>query len=165
MENSKKIEAYQLMLAQAEELFADEDNALANLSNASALLKTTLPNSVFTGVYLYDGTELILGPFQGHVSCVRIALGKGVCGEVAQTQVPMIVDDVTTHANYIACDSAARSEIVLPIMRDGQLLGVLDLDSHKVADYDQIDKEYLSSFIDLLVAHTKWDFAMFGVTR
>ncbi|MFS1663968.1 GAF domain-containing protein [Streptococcus sp. zg-JUN1979] len=165
MENSKKIEAYQLMLAQAEALFADEDNALANLSNASALLKTTLPNSVFTGVYLYDGTELILGPFQGHVSCVRIALGKGVCGEVAQTQVPMIVDDVTTHANYIACDSAARSEIVLPIMRDGQLLGVLDLDSHKVADYDQIDKEYLSSFIDLLVAHTKWDFAMFGVTR
>lgn len=162
IEQDKK-NAYELMLAQAGLLLEKESNALANLSNMSALLKQTLPNSVFTGFYLFDGKELILGPFQGGVSCVRIALGKGVCGEVAQKRQTMIVDDVTKHANYIACDSAARSEIVVPMVKEGQLIGVLDLDSHLVGDYDDLDQAYLEQFVTLLVEKTTWDFSMFGV--
>ena len=100
MTNEEKKIAYELMLAQAKVLFANEDNALANFANASALLNTTLPNSVFTGFYLMDNikNELILGPFQGNVSCVRIALGKGVCGQSAAENRTLIVEDVTKHA-------------------------------------------------------------------
>lgn len=165
MKNRKKIEDYELMLAQAKALFANESNALANLSNASALIKTTLPNSVFAGFYLFDGSELILGPFQGNVSCVHIALGKGVCGEVAKTEKIMIVADVHQHPNYISCDSAAMSEIVLPMIKEDQLLGVLDLDSSLVDDYDAIDQEYLERFVDGLISSTSWDFTMFGVSK
>lgn len=162
MTHQEKQATYQLLLAQLDALLEGESNALANLSNASALLNQALPNSVFTGFYLYDGTELILGPFQGGVSCVHIALGKGVCGESAAKEATMIVEDVRTHANYISCDSAAMSEIVVPMMKDGQLLGVLDLDSRLVADYDAIDQEYLEQFVTLLLEKTKWNFAMFG---
>ena len=163
MTHSEKISNYQLLLAQLEALLEGESNALANLANASALLNQALPNSVFTGFYLFDGEELILGPFQGGVSCVHIALGKGVCGESAQTQQTIIVDDVTSHANYISCDAAAMSEIVVPMVKDGQLLGVLDLDSRLKADYDAIDQEYLEQFVALLLEKTDWNFAMFGV--
>ncbi|MGT2950521.1 GAF domain-containing protein [Streptococcus cuniculi] len=161
LEQEKK-STYDLLLAQLAGLLDGERNALANLSNSAALLNQTLPNSVFTGYYLFDGTELILGPFQGGVSCVHIALGKGVCGQSAQESRTIIVDDVRTHANYISCDAAALSEIVVPMIKEGQLLGVLDLDSHLVADYDAIDKEYLERFVALLVEGTDWNFAMFG---
>ena len=163
MTHSEKKSNYQLLLAQLEALLEGESNTLANLANASALLNQALPNSVFTGFYLFDGEELILGPFQGGVSCVHIALGKGICGESAQTQKTIIVDDVTSHANYIACDAAAMSEIVVPMVKDGQLLGVLDLDSRLKADYDAIEQEYLEQFVALLLEKTDWNFAMFGV--
>lgn len=162
MLNKEKESTYQLLLAQLEALLEGERNALANLSNASALLNQALPNSVFTGFYLFDGEELLLGPFQGGVSCVHIALGKGVCGESAQKQETLIVDDVTTHENYIACDSAAMSEIVVPMLKNGKLLGVLDLDSRLKADYNEIDKSYLEQFVSILVEKTDWNFAMFG---
>ncbi|MGT2961028.1 GAF domain-containing protein [Streptococcus caballi] len=161
--NSEKISNYQILIAQAEAMFASEKNALANLSNASALLNMTLPNSVFAGFYLFDGKELILGPFQGAVSCVHIALGKGVCGESAQKRQTLIVEDVTKHANYISCDSAAKSEIVVPMIVDGQLVGVLDLDSSELADYDAIDQTYMERFVALLLEKTDWNFDMFGV--
>ena len=159
MTNEEKKSAYELMLAQAKVLFANENNALANFSNASALLNTTLPNSVFTGFYLMDNVknELILGPFQGNVSCVRIALGKGVCGQSAAENRTLIVEDVTKHANYIACDSAARSEIVVPMVKDGKLVGVLDLDSH------QVDQDYLEAFVKILLEKTELTFGMFEV--
>lgn len=163
MNKQEKIANYKLMLAQAKALFADERNALANLANASALLKMALPRSVFAGFYLFDGRELILGPFQGAVSCVHIALGKGVCGESAQKHQTLIVEDVTKHANYISCDSAAKSEIVVPMVVDGQLVGVLDLDSSELADYDAIDQTYLERFVALLLEKTDWNFDMFGV--
>lgn len=159
--NEKK-SSYELLLAQLEALLEGEDNALANLSNASALLKQSLPNSVFTGFYLFDGAELILGPFQGGVSCVHIALGKGVCGEAAEKKQTLIVENVAQHANYISCDSAARSEIVVPMVKEGQLLGVLDLDSHLLGDYDEVDREYLEVFVQLLIKNTIWNFEMFG---
>ncbi|MGT2749736.1 GAF domain-containing protein [Streptococcus orisasini] len=165
MNKQEKIANYQLMLAQAKALFANEPNALANLANASALLQQTLPNSVFTGFYLFDGSELILGPFQGNVSCVRIALGKGVCGESAQKKQTLIVEDVSRHANYISCDAAAKSEIVVPMYQGERLLGVLDLDSSLVGDYNTVDQKYLEKFVAVLVEKTKWDFGMFGVTN
>lgn len=162
MTKEEKIAAYTLLNAQLEALLEGETNALANLSNASALLNQALPRSVFTGFYLFDGEELVLGPFQGGVSCVHIALGKGVCGESAQKQETMIVENVKTHPNYISCDAAAMSEIVVPMMKNGQLLGVLDLDSEIIGDYDAIDQEYLETFVAILVEKTEWNFAMFG---
>lgn len=162
MLQEEKIANYQLLIAQLEALLEGETNALANLSNASALLNQALPNSVFTGFYLYDGTELILGPFQGGVSCVHIALGKGVCGESAERRETMIVADVKQHANYISCDAAAMSEIVVPMVKEDKLLGVLDLDSRLVADYDEIDQECLEQFVAILLEKTEWNFGMFG---
>ncbi|MBJ8349620.1 GAF domain-containing protein [Streptococcus zalophi] len=156
---------YRIMLEQAKALFENENNALANLSNASALINQTLPNTVFSGFYLYNGEELILGPFQGGVSCVRIALGKGVCGESAQKRETLTVDDVTKHANYISCDAATKSEIVLPMVKNNKLIGVLDLDSSLVADYDAIDREYLEKFIAILLEKTEFNFEMFGVDK
>jgi len=158
---SEKESLYQTINEQLSYLLEGEPNVLANLSNASALLKTSFPNTVFAGFYLFDGNELILGPFQGGVSCVRIALGKGVCGESATSRQTVIVGDVKTYPNYISCDSSARSEIVVPMVKDGQLLGVLDLDSSLVEDYDEMDQKYLEEFVAILLEKTEWNFSMF----
>ena len=158
---SEKESLYQTINEQLSYLLEGEPNVLANLSNASALLKTSFPNTVFAGFYLFDGNELILGPFQGGVSCVRIALGKGVCGESAASRQTVIVGDVKTYPNYISCDSSARSEIVVPMVKEGRLLGVLDLDSSLVDDYDDLDLKYLEEFVSILLDKTEWNFSMF----
>ena len=158
---SEKESLYQTVNEQLSYLLEGEPNVLANLSNASALLKTSFPNTVFAGFYLFDGNELILGPFQGGVSCVRIALGKGVCGESAASRQTVIVGDVKTYPNYISCDSSARSEIVVPMVKEGRLLGVLDLDSSLVDDYDDLDLKYLEEFVSILLEKTEWNFSMF----
>ena len=158
---SEKESFYQTIIEQLSYLLEGEPNVLANLSNASALLKTSFPNTVFAGFYLFDGNELILGPFQGGVSCVRIALGKGVCGESAASRQTVIVGDVKTYPNYISCDSSARSEIVVPMVKEGRLLGVLDLDSSLVDDYDDLDLKYLEEFVSILLEKTEWNFSMF----
>ena len=158
---SEKESLYQIINEQLSYLLDGEPNVLANLSNASALLKTSFPNTVFAGFYLFDGNELILGPFQGGVSCVRIALGKGVCGESAASRQTVIVGDVKTYPNYISCDSSARSEIVVPMVKEGHLLGVLDLDSSLVDDYDDLDQKYLEEFVAILLEKTEWNFLMF----
>ena len=136
----EKKEAYELMLLQLKGLLEAESNWLANLANSSALLNETLPDTVFAGYYLFQEGELILGPFQGRVSCTRIQLGKGVCGESAAEKKTMIVDNVKEHENYISCDSAAMSEIVVPMLDNDQLIGVLDIDSSKTSSYDEIDQ-------------------------
>ena len=158
---SEKESLYQTINEQLSYLLEGEPNVLANLSNASALLKTSFPNTIFAGFYLFDGNELILGPFQGGVSCVRIALGKGVCGESAASRQTVIVGDVKTYPNYISCDSSARSEIVVPMVKEGRLLGVLDLDSSLVDDYDDLDLKYLEEFVAILLEKTEWNFSMF----
>ena len=158
---SEKELLYQTVNEQLSFLIEEEPNVLANLSNASALLKTNFPNTVFAGFYLFDGNELILGPFQGGVSCVRIVLGRGVCGESAASRQTVIVGDVKTYPNYISCDSKALSEIVVPMVKDGQLLGVLDLDSSLVDDYDDLDQKYLEEFVAILLDKTEWNFSMF----
>ena len=158
---SEKELLYQTVNEQLSFLIEEEPNVLANLSNTSALLKTNFPNTVFAGFYLFDGNELILGPFQGGVSCVRISLSKGVCGESAASRQTVIVGDVKTYPNYISCDSKALSEIVVPMVKDGQLLGVLDLDSSLVDDYDELDQKYLEEFVAILLDKTEWNFSMF----
>ncbi|OTN77214.1 GAF domain-containing protein [Enterococcus sp. 8G7_MSG3316] len=151
----KKSEMYELMLLQLKGLLEAESNWIANLANSSALINETLADTVFAGYYLYEEGELILGPFQGRVSCTRIKLGKGVCGESAEKNQTLIVANVKEHENYISCDSAAMSEIVVPMTTDGQLIGVLDLDSSKVGSYDAIDQTYLEAFVQLLLESKK----------
>lgn len=151
----KKSEMYELMLLQLKGLLEAESNWIANLANSSALINETLADTVFAGYYLYEEGELILGPFQGRVSCTRIKLGKGVCGESAEKNQTLIVANVKEHENYISCDSAAMSEIVVPMTTDGQLIGVLDLDSSKVGSYDAIDQTYLEAFVQLLLKSKK----------
>ena len=158
---SEKEVLYQTLNEQLSFLLEGEPNVLANLSNASALLKSTFPNTVFAGFYLFDANELILGPFQGGVSCVRIALGKGVCGESAANRQSVIVGDVKNYSNYISCDSKALSEIVVPMVKKEQLLAVLDLDSSVLDDYDEIDQKYLEEFVSILLDKTEWNFSMF----
>ena len=158
---SEKEVLYQTLNEQLSLLLEGEPNVLANLSNASALLKSTFPNTVFAGFYLFDGNGLILGPFQGGVSCVRIALGKGVCGESAASRQSVIVGDVKNYSNYLSCDSKALSEIVVPMVKKEQLLAVLDLDSSVLDDYDEIDQKYLEEFVSILLDKTEWNFSMF----
>ncbi|GMG64106.1 GAF domain-containing protein [Tetragenococcus halophilus] len=147
----EKQKAYEMMISQQNELIKDEKNWLATLSNASALLNMSLPNTVFAGFYLFDENELILGPFQGNVSCTRIQMGKGVCGEAADTNQTVIVGNLKEHQNYIACDSAALSEIVVPMVKDQRLIGVLDIDSKEINSYDQTDKKYLEDYCKQLL--------------
>lgn len=148
----RKKENYEIMLLQLEGLLEAETNWLANLANSSALLNETLADTVFAGYYLFDGNELILGPFQGRVSCTRIQLGKGVCGESAEKRETLIVENVKTHENYISCDSKAMSEIVVPMVKNDQLIGVLDIDSSVIGSYDAMDQEFLEKFVEVLMA-------------
>ncbi|MCA5012501.1 MULTISPECIES: GAF domain-containing protein [unclassified Enterococcus] len=150
----EKQSAYKLLVQQQAAIIEIEHDKIANLANSSALLAETLPNTVFAGYYLFDGKELVLGPFQGKVSCTRIKMGKGVCGEAAEHRKTLIVDDVKKHENYISCDSAAQSEIVVPMVKEGKLLGVLDLDSSVTEGYDAIDQKYLEQFVEVLLKET-----------
>ncbi|KKW70348.1 Nif-specific regulatory protein, nifA [Lactococcus cremoris] len=161
MNKQEKIEGYELLNLQLKALLSEQNYTLSNLANASSLLWNFLPEQVYTGFYLYNGDKLILGPFQGSVSCVEIVMGKGVCGEAAQTRQTMIVEDVKKHKNYISCDGRAMSEIVVPMVKDGNLVGVLDLDSSEVGFYDEIDQKYLEEFASILCDMT--DFKFFEV--
>lgn len=150
----EKTAVYQLLVQQQAAIIEIEHDKIANLANSSALLADALPHTVFAGYYLFNGEELVLGPFQGKVSCTRITMGKGVCGESAEKRETLIVEDVKNHKNYISCDSAARSEIVVPMVKDGKLLGVLDLDSSITHGYDELDQTYLEQFVEALLKNT-----------
>ncbi|MDR0297884.1 MAG: GAF domain-containing protein [Streptococcaceae bacterium] len=164
MNAAEKIEGYKLLNAQLSALLSTQNYTLSNLANASALLRDFLgAHTVFAGFYLFDGEKLILGPFQGSVSCVEIELGRGVCGAAAEKCEALVVDNVTTWKNYIACDSRAMSEIVVPLIKDERLVGVLDLDSDRVADYDEADLSGLTAFAKTLSALT--DFKFFEVGK
>jgi L-methionine (R)-S-oxide reductase len=143
--------AYRDLNTQLRGLLAGERNALANAANLSALLFQALPDLNWAGFYFLQGGELVLGPFQGKVACVRIALGRGVCGTAAQELRTIIVPDVHLFPGHIACDSASRSEIVVPLVRAGRLLGVLDLDSPQLARFDTDDSFGLATAVDLLL--------------
>jgi L-methionine (R)-S-oxide reductase len=146
-----KAAAYRELQGQLTALLAGERNALANSANTCALLYEGLPNLNWAGFYFLHGRELVLGPFQGKVACVRIALGKGVCGTAADRRGTLIVPDVDAFPGHIACDAASRSEIVVPLIQDGQLLGVLDLDSFQLNRFDQEDATGLNGIVSVLL--------------
>lgn len=162
MNAAEKEEGYSAINSMLMGLLADQNHTLSNLSNASALLKDFLKDSVFAGFYLFDGEKLLLGPFQGSVSCVEIEMGKGVCGEAAAKKKTLIVDDVKNHKNYISCDSEAASEIVVPIFKNGRLMGVLDLDAPTRSAYDELDQKHLENFVKTLSDLTDWKFEQFA---
>ena len=145
-------EEYQMLVEQAKALVAEEDDWIANTANLSALLFNTLNQVNFAGVYRYENGELILGPFQGMPACVHIQMGKGVCGTAAQTEQTQIVENVHEFAGHIACDSASNSEVVLPIFKQEKLWGVFDFDSTKLANFDEIDKKYLTEIAKVIFA-------------
>ena len=146
-----KSDAYRELQSQLSALLAGERDGLANCANMSALLYEALPDLNWVGFYFLRGRELVLGAFQGRVACVRIALGRGVCGTAAERRETVIVEDVHAFPGHIACDSASRSEIVVPLIHQGQLLGVLDLDSPHAARFDQEDGRGLGALVDVLL--------------
>ncbi len=149
---SSKAETYALLQQQAEALLHGERDRIANAANLAALIWHSLPGLNWAGFYLFDGHELVLGPFMGKPACVRIALGRGVCGTAAATRTTQLVEDVHAFPGHIACDSASKSEIVLPLVRDGLLLGVLDLDSPLAARFDAEDRAGLEQLAALWLA-------------
>jgi L-methionine (R)-S-oxide reductase len=143
-------EQYQLLVKQVKSLLDKNDNIISNLSNFTAALKQTFNKISWVGFYLYDGTELYLGPFQGKVACTKIQMGKGVCGTSAMNRETIIVPDVYKFPGHIACDVESRSEIVVPIIKNDKLYGVLDLDSASLSAFNQTDKKYLEEIVDFL---------------
>lgn len=131
---------YTTLARQVEALFNGEDNLIAAMANFSALINEHLDDINWAGFYLTEGEQLILGPFQGKVACTRIPMGKGVCGTAAQMDKTLRVADVHQFAGHIACDSASNSEIVIPIHRDGAVIGVLDIDSPSLSRFDEADQ-------------------------
>ena len=136
-----KPEQYAQLLSQARALVAGESDRIANAANLSALVYHALPRLNWVGFYFYDGTELVVGPFQGKPACIRIALGRGVCGTAAETRQTQLVRDVHEFEGHIACDAASNSEIVVPLVNaDGSLFGVWDVDSPSVGRFDDEDR-------------------------
>ncbi|MBU6199303.1 MAG: GAF domain-containing protein [Xanthomonadaceae bacterium] len=131
---------YAQLADQARGLLQGERDRIANAANFAALVYHALPDINWAGFYFHDGTELVVGPFQGRPACVRIALGKGVCGTAAATRQTQVVPDVNAFAGHIACDSASRSEIVVPLFDAQRLIGVWDVDSPKIARFDDDDR-------------------------
>ena len=146
---------FKLINTQLAALLENETNLIANLANASALLNDSVDQLNWTGFYLYDPkeNELVLGPFQGHLACMHIAMNKGVCGQSAAQRQALAVDDVTKFPGYISCDAAARSELVIPLIKDQQLLGVLDLDAPVEKRFDAKLQAGIQSFVDELIKH------------
>jgi len=131
---------YRDLASALEGLITGEPDPIANMANAAGLIFETLPDVNWAGFYRNVGGELVLGPFQGRPACIRIAFGSGVCGVAAETRQVQRIDDVHAFAGHIACDSASNSEIVVPLIRDGELLGVLDIDSPKPGRFTEEDE-------------------------
>lgn len=151
MDNNEKF--YHELTQQALALIAGESNLIANLANISALLFHQLENVNWVGFYLDDGASLVVGPFQGKTACVRIPYYKGVCGSAFRHQRVERIDDVDQFDGHIACDATTRSEIVLPLFLDGNLKGVLDIDSAQIARFSDSDEIGLTLFINELQKH------------
>lgn len=146
-----KPEQYAQLQAQAQALVHGETDRIANAANLAALIFNSLPDLNWAGFYFYDGRELVVGPFQGLPACVRIALDKGVCGAAASTRQTQRIEDVDAFPGHIACDSASRSELVVPLVRNGELVGVLDLDSPQLARFDAQDQAGLEAVAQIFL--------------
>jgi GAF domain-containing protein len=145
-----KATRYRELLPQLQALFEDEDDLIANLANAAAAIRACVDKASWVGFYIMKQYQLVLGPFQGNVACVRIALDRGVCGAAVTQRRTLVVPDVGKFPGHIACDGGTQSEIVVPIKRDGQVVAVLDLDSYDLAAFDDLDAEGLAPVAELL---------------
>jgi len=154
-------EQYRQLTVQARALVAGENDRVANAANLSALIHHNLAAVNWSGFYFYDGKELVVGPFQGKPACIRIALGRGVCGTAAASRETQLVPDVHDFPGHIACDADSRSEIVVPLIWAGELIGVLDIDSPETGRFDTIDQDGLESvagvFVESLTPRRKLD--------
>ena len=144
-----KQERYEALLPQIESVVEDEKDLIANMANVAAMLHETF-GFWWTGFYRVDGDELVLGPFQGPMACTRIRKGRGVCGTAWAEAATQVVPDVELFPGHIVCSSASRSEIVVPVFRDGQVIAVLDIDSDRLATFDKTDRHYLEQITFIL---------------
>ncbi|OEH91805.1 GAF domain-containing protein [Bacillus solimangrovi] len=149
--NQSKEKNYELVINQLKALIEGETNFIANLSNASALLNQFLDRINWVGFYLMEDGELVLGPFQGLPACIRIPVGKGVCGTAVSERRTQRIANVHEFAGHIACDAATNSEIVVPIIKDNRVIGVLDIDSPEKDRFDEVDQKFLQLFVDELI--------------
>jgi GAF domain-containing protein len=150
----KGLDGYRLLTAQLESLLADERDFIANAAQFSAFLFTQLDDLNWAGFYLNRNEELVLGPFQGQIACVRIPFGKGVCGAAAQSRETQRVEDVHAFPGHIACDSASNSELVVPLVKDGNLIGVLDLDSPSIGRFSEEDQAGVEQLVAIFLKST-----------
>jgi L-methionine (R)-S-oxide reductase len=150
-----KSELYRDLAAQLAALLAGEADLIANAANTAALIYHGLPDLNWAGFYFRKGAELVLGPFQGKPACVRIPIGRGVCGTSAARAATVLVPDVYDFPGHIACDPNSRSELVVPLIEDGAVLGVLDLDSPLLARFDALDREGCEQLVALFVDHRR----------
>ena len=146
-----KNETYKLLLAQVKAMVKDESDPVANMANVAALIQEAF-HFWWTGFYRVIGEQLVLGPFQGPVACTRIGFGKGVCGTSWKERKTLVVEDVEQFSGHIACSSESKSEIVVPLMKQGEVVGVLDIDSDRLATFDQTDKEWLEQIAEVVSA-------------
>ena len=151
LETDSKHDLYAALAEPARGLLAGERDRVANAANFAALVWHALPDINWCGFYFFDGTELVVGPFQGKPACIRIALGKGVCGTAAATRETQVVKDVNAFAGHIACDSASRSEIVVPLVDGDRLIGVWDVDSPSIARFDDEDRSGMQYLCEIFV--------------
>lgn len=151
-----KQDVYRQLLQQVSGLLHDETDWLANTANTAALLYNQLRDVNWAGFYFLKGDELVLGPFQGKPACVRIPMGKGVCGTAAAERKSLVVPDVNAFPGHIACDAASRSEIVIPIIEHDRLIGVLDIDSPVKERFDGVDQAELEKVVEILTRQTNW---------
>ncbi|WP_413363122.1 GAF domain-containing protein [Lysinibacillus sp. 3P01SB] len=147
------IEQYTMLSKQLDALLTGETDQIAHLSNASALLNVFLSDINWVGFYLMKDDELVLGPFQGLPACVRIPVGRGVCGTAAATKETIVVEDVHAFPGHIACDAASNSEIVIPLIKNDEVIGVLDIDSPIKNRFSEEDKQGLEQFVTVLLKH------------
>ena len=146
-----KEEHYTQLVSQAKSLVSGEHDLIANMANVSALLFNQLEDVNWAGFYLHKESQLVLGPFQGQPACIRIPIGKGVCGTAAETRIIQRIDDVHAFSGHIACDAASNSEIVIPLIVNDELIGVLDIDSPKFGRFDADDEAGLKQIADILI--------------
>jgi len=154
---SSKYTFYQEVCEKLQSLLKGETNFIANAANTSALLFQLVPDINWVGFYITEGSELVLGPFQGKPACSRIPFGKGVCGTAAAEEKTIVVPNVDAFPGHIACDTASRSEIVVPLLNWGRLLGVLDVDSAKLERFDEEDREGFESIASIFIASLATD--------
>ncbi|OPJ65034.1 GAF domain-containing protein [Clostridium oryzae] len=148
---------YDTMLTSLEGLISGDESDLTKLCNAAALINALISDLNWCGFYIYSNNELVLGPFQGMPACTKIKVEAGVCGKAASTKETIVVEDVHSFEGHIACDSASNSELVVPIVKDDNLIGVLDLDSFKVGRFSNSEKIYLEKAVEVLNKYINWE--------